>query len=74
MSTNPTHTDRAHLSSNVDAGTTRTLREFVRRGQAAQAAVDQVLGQWIHRRCGGELVRLRGVARPVCTACGKAVL
>jgi hypothetical protein len=28
-------------------------------------------GAWIHLGCGGELVRLQGIPRPVCTECGK---
>lgn len=64
---------------------TGTMQEFLRRGLAAQLAVDEVLeraralvvadpGRWIHLGCGGELTRLQGVNRPVCTACGKTVL
>jgi hypothetical protein len=30
-------------------------------------------GVWIHLGCGGELVRLQGLDRPVCSRCGKAV-
>jgi hypothetical protein len=61
-----------------------TLRmwEFVRRGQAAQQAVDELLaqpvtevvrGKWIHLGCGGELVHLQGIAHPVCTTCAREV-
>lgn len=60
----------------------QTLEEFLRRGQAAQAAVDRELakpptvdpGRWIHMGCGGELTRLQGINRPVCTSCGKTVI
>jgi hypothetical protein len=61
----------------------QTLEEFVRRGQAAQAAVDRELeraadqvvrGHWIHfGSCGGVLTRPAGDPYPVCTKCGKEV-
>jgi hypothetical protein len=66
----------------------QALREFVGRVLAAQRAVDQVLeehqnapkrtdqvlGDWIHfGPCGGKLVRLQGLRRPVCTKCAKEV-
>jgi hypothetical protein len=62
----------------------QTLEEFVRRGLAAQEAVDLELeraadpalgGHWIHfGPCGGVLTHLQGIAHPVCTRCGKDVV
>jgi hypothetical protein len=53
----------------------RGFRQGLAIGQQRAALEDdhQVLGRWIHLGCGGELVRLQGIARPVCTTCAREV-
>ena len=42
-------------------------------GQRAAGNPQPDPGAWIHLGCGGELTRLQGIDRPVCTKCGRTV-
>jgi hypothetical protein len=66
MTRKPTAT---HQTLDTDQFVRETVAQI--RGFRQGLAIGQ--GQWIHLGCGGELVRLQGVAHPVCTSCAREV-